>query len=106
MCIRDSIYTPGLFRQHRTSGILHEASITFLGFGLPPEQPAVGVIPVSYTHLDVYKRQVMSGQVDLAYTAASYSDQTLPGYELLSFETVDNRGFNLPACLLYTSRCV
>lgn len=24
--------------------ILHEASITFLGFGLPPEQPAVGVI--------------------------------------------------------------
>ena len=40
---------------------------------------------------------VMSGQADLAYTAASYSDQTLPGYELLSFETVDNRGFNLPA---------
>lgn len=24
--------------------ILHEASITFLGFGLSPEQPAVGVI--------------------------------------------------------------
>jgi peptide/nickel transport system permease protein len=24
--------------------ILHEAAITFLGFGLPPEQPAVGVI--------------------------------------------------------------
>ena len=24
--------------------ILHEASITFLGFGLPPEQPALGVI--------------------------------------------------------------
>lgn len=24
--------------------ILHEASITFLGFGLPPEQPAVGLI--------------------------------------------------------------
>lgn len=24
--------------------ILHEASITFLGFGLPPEQPAVGII--------------------------------------------------------------
>ena len=40
---------------------------------------------------------VQSGQVDLAYTAASYSDQTIPGYELLSFETVDNRGFNLPA---------
>ena len=24
--------------------ILHEASITFLGFGLSPEQPAIGVI--------------------------------------------------------------
>lgn len=24
--------------------ILHEASISFLGYGLPPEQPAVGVI--------------------------------------------------------------
>ena len=24
--------------------IMHEASITFLGFGLPPEQPAIGVI--------------------------------------------------------------
>ena len=24
--------------------ILHEASITFLGFGLPPEMPAIGVI--------------------------------------------------------------
>ncbi|NLL76541.1 MAG: ABC transporter substrate-binding protein [Clostridiales bacterium] len=40
---------------------------------------------------------VKAGQVDLSYTAASYSDQTVEGYELLSFETVDNRGFNLPA---------
>ena len=24
--------------------ILHEAAVTFLGFGLPPEQPAIGVI--------------------------------------------------------------
>lgn len=26
------------------NAILHEASITFLGFGLPPEQPAIGII--------------------------------------------------------------
>lgn len=38
-----------------------------------------------------------AGQVDLAYTSASYSDQILAGCELLAFETVDNRGFNLPA---------
>ena len=24
--------------------ILHEAAITFLGFGIPPEQPAIGVV--------------------------------------------------------------
>ena len=24
--------------------VLHEASISFLGFGLPPEQPAIGII--------------------------------------------------------------
>ena len=24
--------------------ILHEAAVTFLGFGLPPEQPAIGII--------------------------------------------------------------
>ena len=24
--------------------ILHESGVTFLGFGLPPEQPAIGVI--------------------------------------------------------------
>ena len=32
--------------------ILHEASITFLGFGLPPEQPAIGIIlSESMSHL-------------------------------------------------------
>ncbi len=38
-----------------------------------------------------------AGQVDLTYTAASYSDQQIAGYKLLNYETVDNRGFNLPA---------
>ena len=38
-----------------------------------------------------------AGQVDLAYTAASYSEQTVAGFELLAFASVDNRGFNLPA---------
>ncbi len=42
---------PHLFPQFLTGfilqfphAILHEASITFLGFGLPPEQPAIGII--------------------------------------------------------------
>lgn len=36
--------------------ILHEASITFLGFGLSPEQPAIGIIlEESMTHLAMGK---------------------------------------------------
>lgn len=42
---------PGIFPQYLVGlvllfphAILHEASITFLGFGLSPEQPAIGVI--------------------------------------------------------------
>ena len=38
-----------------------------------------------------------AGQVDLAYTSATYSDQQIEGYSLASYATVDNRGFNLPA---------
>lgn len=38
-----------------------------------------------------------AGQVDMTYTAASFSDQKVEGYELLNFATVDNRGINLPA---------
>lgn len=40
---------------------------------------------------------VKAGQVDLAYTAAAYSDQEPAGYQLLVCPSVDNRGFNLPA---------
>lgn len=39
---------------------------------------------------------VQAGYVDMAYTAVTYSDQVIDGYELLSFESVDNRGINLP----------
>lgn len=38
-----------------------------------------------------------ASQVDVAYTAASYTDQTIDGFELMAVKTVDNRGINLPA---------
>ena len=59
----------------------------------------IGITPVSYTHLDVYKRQVL----DLPYRIRS----------ALSLETALVHVKTLPAgqdvgygCLLYTSRCV
>lgn len=61
------------------------------------EAPKMKKVTILFMEEDAAYAAVMSGQADLAYTAASYSDQTLPGYELLAFETVDNRGFNLPA---------
>ncbi|MFR6330557.1 MAG: hypothetical protein ACLUOI_18260 [Eisenbergiella sp.] len=39
----------------------------------------------------------MAGEADVAHTAASYSEQSVDGYELFAVQTVDNRGFNLPA---------
>ncbi|MCI9566844.1 MAG: ABC transporter substrate-binding protein, partial [Lawsonibacter sp.] len=39
---------------------------------------------------------VQAGQADLAYTSAPYAGQRVSGYSLLSVQTVDNRGINLP----------
>lgn len=61
------------------------------------EAPLMRQVTILFMDEDAAFAAALSGQVDLAYTAAPYSDQTVNGYELLSFETVDNRGFNLPA---------
>lgn len=61
------------------------------------EEPKMKKVTILFMDEDAAFAAVQSGQVDLAYTAASYSDQMIEGFDLLSFETVDNRGFNLPA---------
>lgn len=67
-------------------------------YGDPPTMKRVTLL---FMEEEAAYLAAQSGQVDLAYTSASYVDtaQTnqIPGYRLLSFETVDNRGFNLPA---------
>lgn len=63
-------------------------------YGDAPEMKKVTIL---FMDEDAAFAAARSGQVDLAYTAAPYSDQTVDGFELLAFETVDNRGFNLPA---------
>ena len=54
-------------------------------------------VTVVFMDEDAAFAAVKAGQVDLAYTAAAYAEQNVKGYELLAFESVDNRGFNLPA---------
>lgn len=61
------------------------------------EAPKIKRVTILFMEEDAAFAAIQAGQVDLAYTAASYSDQTVDGYQLLAFETVDNRGFNLPA---------
>ncbi len=60
------------------------------------EAPKMEQVTILFMEEDAAFAAVMAGQADVAYTAASYSDQTVDGYQLLSCESVDNRGFNLP----------
>ena len=57
------------------------------------------LVSVSYTHLDVYKRQVQAGKkvvnVKMETNATALADVVVTGYQTLSKD-----------CLLYTSRCV
>jgi peptide/nickel transport system permease protein len=61
--------------------ILHEAAITFLGFGIPPEEPAIGII------LSEAMRYITSGHWWLAF---------FPGVSLLLIVLlIDRLGHNL-----------
>ena len=76
----------------RGQQVIFEANPDYYG-----EAPKMKRVTVLFMEEDAAFAAVMAGQADVAYTAAAYSDQTVDGYELLAFETVDNRGFNLPA---------
>ena len=43
-----------------------------------------------------------SGQVDVALIGHAYSEEEVEGYTLVSYESVDNRGLNLPAVSVTT----
>ena len=54
-----------------------------------PQDSVVGVMPVSYTHLDVYKRQVMAGEWTTEYFRFWRCKETLLefGYREIDEET-------------------
>ena len=56
------------------------------------EEPKIKKLTVLFMEEDAAMAAAMSGQVDVAHTAASYSDQEIDGYELLSVATVDKEG--------------
>ena len=61
--------------------------------------------PVSYTHIDVYKRKVLETQFRNLYERADKM-AGMTGVNLLSLleRRLDNVVYRI--CLLYTSRCV
>ena len=67
-------------------------------------------VPVSYTHLDVYKRQSLYGKYDVKRGLRDVNGAgVLAGLteisDVVSFKNID--GVKTPCdCLLYTSRCV
>lgn len=82
-----------LLRQwDRGQQVILEANPDYYG-----EAPKMKQVTILFMDEDAAFAAVKAGQVDLSYTAASYGEQEVRGYALLTCETVDNRGFNLPA---------
>lgn len=71
--------------------VIFEANPDYYG-----EAPAMKKVTVLFMEEDAALAAAMAGQVDVAHTAASYSEQQIDGYKLTAVQTVDNRGFNLP----------
>lgn len=72
--------------------VIFEANPDYYG-----EKPKIKKMTVLFMEEDAALAAAMAGKADVAHTAASYSDQQIEGYSLLAVQTVDNRGFNLPA---------
>lgn len=72
--------------------VIFEANPDYYG-----EAPKIKKVTVLFMEEEAALAAAQAGQVDVAHTAASYADQQIGGYNLLSVASVDNRGFNLPA---------
>lgn len=72
--------------------VIFEANPDYYG-----ETPEIKKLTVLFMEEEAALAAAQAGQVDVAHTAASYADQAVDGFGLLSVASVDNRGFNLPA---------
>lgn len=58
--------------------------------------PTIERFTVVFMEEDAALAAARSGQVDMAYTSATFADQKIDGFELASYKSVDSRGINLP----------
>ncbi len=75
----------------RGQQVILEANPDYYG-----EAPKMKKVVIVFMEEDAALAAAKAGEVDLAYTSATYSDQTIDGYELLDVQTVDSRGISLP----------
>lgn len=60
-------------------------------------KPGIHRVTVLFMTEETALAAAMAGEVDVAHTAAIYTQQQPKGYYLFEADTVDNRGINLPA---------
>lgn len=77
--------------------VILEANLDYYG-----EAPKMKQVTILFMEEDAAFLAAQSGQVDLAYTSATYSEEEVDGYTLAAYESVDNRGLNLPAVSVTT----
>lgn len=75
----------------RGQQVILEANPDYYG-----DTPTIKRVTVVFMEEDAALAAAKSGQVDMAYTSATYADQEVSGYSLASYKTVDSRGINLP----------
>lgn len=75
----------------RGQQVILEANPDYYG-----EAPKMKQVTILFMEEDAAFLAAQAGEVDVAYTSATYSDQEVNGYSLASYASVDNRGFNLP----------
>lgn len=80
-----------LKRWDRGEQIILEANPDYYG-----EKPKMERVNILFMEEDAAFLAARAGRADLVYTSAPYSDQIVDGFSLLSVQTVDNRGINLP----------
>lgn len=76
----------------RGQQVILEANPDYYG-----EAPKMQRVTILFMEEDAAFLAAQAGQVDLAYTSATYSTEQVEGYSLAAYASVDNRGFNLPA---------
>ncbi len=80
-----------LVQWDRGQQAIFEANPAYYG-----DAPSIERVVVLFMEEDAALAAVRAGEADVAYTSATFADQSVEGYELQSFKTVDSRGINLP----------